>query len=484
MFKRISSFLLTSSILYICFLASINIARAELPCEMPLPGFCSNPSTTQCYKPSDCECVGKNTGSLTCPGGPTDGSYGAICGALPTGDPIYTACNAGAGLVCAFTDYPDQCCPFTCQCPSGHTWNGSLCVPSCTGCATLSGASCIADSTLCTNNANPTCTLSGSNGTCGPCVNNNNIPNTSSDCSHMVNKYCKSGTCVACPTTGDATGCPSPRQCSSSNTCCDAATPYWLAPSCRQCTLDSHCPAGHRCSGYICETCDASSACGSCNCGTSQKPNGSGVCEFNNDCCSGECSIASGLDSCSYSDAYCGLPRQCQKSGADIGNCCPADKPYWHINTCVECYSDYVCPSDKPKCNAGVCEVCSMPTPIALRGHCVSCPAESSYNGTTCVCFDTQLVYNQDNNTCSAPYNNTAIDNPAGRLQRIKERFSRTLLFDRKRSTFRTCQEPTPILYNDACVTCPSGSTYNGNTCICETGFYNPANNSCSEVPE
>ncbi|MGD9638939.1 MAG: hypothetical protein AB7U85_07755, partial [Alphaproteobacteria bacterium] len=274
--------------------------------------------------------------------------------------------------------------------------------------------------------------------------------------------------CAECHTPGEQNGCPT-----TGSTCNADYECKVLAEVPDLCTYDSDCGEGFKCTGdpKYCAVCSTSESCGTCNCGTSQKPDGTGKCVNNNNCCTGACNVATGKSSCAYSDLACSGIQQCQTSGINAGTCCNAYTPYWrnsackpctgtsgHTGTCntpgMMCNSNYDCVSCTSS-DAGCIECYTNADCPNIRqcssGH-ICCPATNPYwNGSGCVeCVEHRQCASNicQNYTCKTPETIECGTNQ--------------------------------IWYNGTCQDCPSGSSKIGSICICsDNKIWNTYTNSC-----
>ncbi|MGD9637456.1 MAG: hypothetical protein AB7U85_00175 [Alphaproteobacteria bacterium] len=276
--------------------------------------------------------------------------------------------------------------------------------------------------------------------------------------------------CAECHTPGGQNGCPSTGVICDENYECNYGGDVEIPDLC---TFDSDCGAGFKCTGdpKYCAECSTSSACGSCNCGSSQKPDGNGACVNTNSCCTGSCNLATGANSCSYSDAACSGVQQCQTSGTNAGSCCGSYTPYWKNNACKPCTgtSGHTGTCDTPgmMCNSNYeCVECTGDQAGCIEcytnSHCSGirqcrsdnkcCPSETPYwSGSECLeCLENRHC---SSNICQNGECKTADTVDCGMNQ---------------------------IWYNGECKDCPSGASYSSGTCVCSNDkIWNPYTNTC-----
>ncbi|MGD9639472.1 MAG: GLUG motif-containing protein [Alphaproteobacteria bacterium] len=219
-----------------------------------------------------------------------------------------------------------------------------------------------------------------------------------------------------------------------------------------ECSADS-CNAGRSCSGTgTCIDCDASESCGSCGCGTSQKPTGTGTCMNNSVCCIGECNMATGANSCSYSDDLCPSGVACNRSTL---SCCSSVLPYWRSSNCKACSS-----------TSGLSGICQTKGMMCNSNYdCVSCAVNMQ-----CTCDDGFVSDGSGN--CVEPLCES--DGECG--------VDKCINAGQYNAFCSNCSSTNKVWVSGSCESCPSGSTYHNGVCLCSDGkLWNSASNTCAK---
>ncbi|MGD9638498.1 MAG: GLUG motif-containing protein [Alphaproteobacteria bacterium] len=215
----------------------------------------------------------------------------------------------------------------------------------------------------------------------------------------------------------------------------------------------SSCNAGRSCStAGICSDCDNSEGCGSCTCGTSQKPTGTGACINDSSCCVGECNMATGANFCSYSDDLCSSGIACNRSTL---SCCASSLPYWRSSDCKPCAA-----------TSGLSGTCQTKGMMCNSNYdCVSCLANMQ-----CTCDDGFV--SDGAGGCIEPLCYT--DSECGTDKCINAGD-----YD---AFCSNCSSINKVWVSGSCESCPSGSTYHNGICLCSDGkMWNSASNTCSK---
>ncbi|MGD9638169.1 MAG: GLUG motif-containing protein [Alphaproteobacteria bacterium] len=213
------------------------------------------------------------------------------------------------------------------------------------------------------------------------------------------------------------------------------------------------CNAGRSCSEIgMCEDCDAANICGACSCGTSQKPTGTGTCINDSSCCIGECNMATGANSCGYSDDLCSAGIACNRATL---SCCDNELPYWRSDDCKSCTA-----------TSGLSGFCQRKGMMCNSNYnCVNCFANMQ-----CTCDDGYISDGAGN--CVEPF--CYADGECGDDRCVNAGDYNAFCTD--------CSVTSKVWVNGICESCPSGSVYHSGVCLCSDGkLWNSASNICSK---
>ena len=212
------------------------------------------------------------------------------------------------------------------------------------------------------------------------------------------------------------------------------------------------CYAGRQCVAGACTNCASSETCGACNCGSKQKPTGSGDCANNNDCCTGECGVADSPSTCSYDDDLC-PDGECNR---DTYACCASYAPYWRNSNCRACNTTSglsgTCTTKGQECNSNY--------------NCIDCAAN-----TQCTCDAGQVA--NGSGACVTPA--CTSDAQCG--------IDLCINAGKHNAFCSTCSSENKVWVsvNSQCENCTAGSTYAAGVCLCSDGkTWNSGTNVCS----
>ena len=366
-----------------------------------------------------------------------------------------------------------------CVCISGYHLQGGQCIPqgSCTGGLVWSGTACVCPSPQITDSITNQCTYCNtigrtvSNGvcvcsstyyptqtTCSPCIANSHYSSSQLSCICDTNYIMSNGQCivsVTCPLNSNWN--------QSQQTCvCVATNQYVINGYCQACVINSHydaasiscvCDTGYAMSGGVCTTSCVNSTWNgnTCVCWSGYYII-SGVCR--------QCDVNSHYSNtaftCVCNDGYYGTWSQCS---ACSSTCLTCSGP--NTNQCISC------PSNSP-----------------LNGVCTVSCVNSTWNGSTCICW---AGYNLINGACQQCDVNSVYSASAATCICNNGYFGTWNQCSLCASSCVTCSGPgtnqctscsTGNPVNGVCPTTCVNATWNGSACVCWSG-YNLINGVC-----